>query len=104
MIYIFWTCKDSGEAKRILRDLIEKQLVACASIFPVESVYRWAGKIEESMETKVILKTQEIHFESISNYIQSQCSYEVPEIVQVNIQKGSLRYLQWVLDSTSPDA
>lgn len=101
MIYIFWTCRDKTEAKQIIRELLEQKLIACASIFPeIESIYRWNGKIEESQEIKVILKTVITHFDRIQNYIQAHCSYEVPEILQVKISKGNSRYLSWVCKET----
>jgi len=102
MIYIFWSCKDADEAKRIIHALLNKHLIACASILPeVKSIYRWEGKIEESREAKVILKTVGKHFEAISRLIQEQCSYEVPEIVQVDVAKASPRYLSWVGQETT---
>ena len=102
MIYIFWTCRNKAEAKKIIHALIDKQLIACASLFPeIESIYRWEGKIEESMEIKVILKTQSKHFETIRNYIEANCSYEVPEILEVDIIRGNPRYLSWVVEETS---
>ncbi len=101
MIYIFWTCKDREEAKKIIFGLLDKRLVACASILPeVESIYRWEGKIEEGKEAKIILKTQSEHFDAISNYIIEKGSYVVPEIIQVNIAKGNPRYLSWVEEET----
>jgi periplasmic divalent cation tolerance protein len=64
IVYLFWTCRDKTEAKKIIYNLLEKHLIACASILPeVESIYRWEGKIEESREVKVILKTVPHHFD-----------------------------------------
>lgn len=97
LIYIFWSCKDKIEAKKIIHLLLEEKLIACASIFPeVESIYRWQGNVEESQETKVILKTAALHFKAVREQIQKMCSYEVPEIVQVNIADGNPDYLAWV--------
>lgn len=101
MIYIFWACRDAAEAKRIIRSLLEKRLIACASILPIESLYRWEGKVEESLEVKVLLKTQPYHFSAIQTHIETNCSYEVPEIVQVEISKVNPRYLNWVIEETS---
>lgn len=99
MIYVFWSCRDKIEAKKIIHQLLDQRLIACASIFPeVESIYRWEGKIEESREVKVILKTGPKHFDAIQNIIQAQCSYEVPEIVQININQGNSHYLSWIAD------
>lgn len=97
MIYIFWSCRDKIEAKIIIHQLLEQRLIACASVFPeVESIYRWEGKIEESTEVKVILKTELKHFDAIQDTIKLQCSYEVPEIVQIDITQGNAKYLSWV--------
>jgi periplasmic divalent cation tolerance protein len=101
MIYIFWTCRNKEEAKKIISGLIDKNLVACASIFPeIESIYRWEGKIEHGNEVKVILKTQAKHFDPICKYILEHGSYEVPEILQVDVPKGNPKYLEWVLQET----
>ncbi len=103
MIYIFWTCGNREEAKKIIHLLLEKRLIACASIVPeVESIYRWEGKIEEAKEVKVILKTQAKWFEPICALILKHGSYEVPEISQVDVAAGNPRYLSWVVDETSP--
>jgi periplasmic divalent cation tolerance protein len=102
VIYVFWTCRDRQEAKEIVRGLLDLRLIACASLFPeVESIYRWEGKIEEGREIKVILKTTAVHFDQIRSYIQARCSYEVPEILQVNIGNGNPSYLSWVIRETS---
>ena len=39
------------EAKKIILGLLDKHLIACASILPeVESIYRWNGEIQEEKE------------------------------------------------------
>ncbi|MEN9343240.1 MAG: divalent-cation tolerance protein CutA [Chlamydiota bacterium] len=102
VVYLFWTCRDKGEAKKIIHGLFEKHLIACATIIPeVESVYRWEGKIEESHEVKVILKTVSDHFVAIEDYILSHCSYEIPEISQIDLSNGHLSYLSWVIQEVS---
>ncbi len=102
MIYVFWTCRDKDEAKRIVRELLDQRLIACASIFPeIESIYRWEGKVEESREVKVILKTLQKCFAAVQEYIQSHCSYEVPEILQVDVEQENPAYLAWVAHEIS---
>ena len=102
MIYVFWTCRDKQEAKKIVHGLLDKRLIACASIFPeIESIYRWEGKVEESREIKVILKTLPKHFEAAQSYIQTHCSYEVPEILQVDVAQGNPDYLSWIVQETA---
>jgi periplasmic divalent cation tolerance protein len=98
MAYIFWSCKEKAEAKRIIQSLLEQRLIACASIFPeVESIYRWEGNVEETKEIKVILKTATSHFNSICDHIKENCSYEVPEIVQMNVNCSYYPYFSWLI-------
>ncbi len=102
VVYLFWTCREKGEAEKIIRALLEERLIACASLFPeVESMYRWEGKLEQSQEVKVILKTVSRHFQAIRDYILAHCSYEVPEIVQLNVSDGNPLYLSWVVQETT---
>jgi periplasmic divalent cation tolerance protein len=103
-IYIFWTCRNQPEARTIIHALLEQRLIACASLLPgITSIYRWQGKIEEGQEVKVILKTMATHFDTVQSYIRAHCSYEVPEIVQIDIAQGNPHYLSWVAEETSID-
>lgn len=103
MIYIFWTCRNREEAKKIASLLLEQHLIACASILPeIESIYRWEGKVEEGKEVKVLLKTQEGLFDSICALICKHGSYEVPEISQIDVAKSNPRYLSWLIAETRP--
>lgn len=101
MIYVFWASRDKEEAKRVVHGLLDKNLIACASIFPeILSIYRWEGKVEEASEVKVILKTQRHLFGAVASYIQEHCSYDVPEIVEVEITQASANYLSWLENET----
>ncbi len=46
------TCGSLKEARKIARGVVEKRLAACVTIgtAPVESVYRWKGKVETARE------------------------------------------------------
>ena len=102
MIYIVWTCRGLEEARKIVHGLLTKRLIACGSIIPmVHSIYWWEGEIEEAQEAKVILKTVENRFEEILQYIQAECSYDMPEIVQIEITRSSSQYLAWVERETT---
>ena len=101
MIYIFWTAPNEREAKQIAHALLEQKLIACASLIPnVLSIYHWEGKVEESVEIKVIFKTQADHFALICTYIKSHGSYETPEITQVKVDKAAPDYLEWLKQTT----
>lgn len=101
MIYVFWTCRDLEEGRRVARGLLERRLIACASLIPhVESIYRWEGKIEQGNEVKALLKTRRELFEGVREYIIEHCSYEVPEICEVHVERGNPPYLKWIMNET----
>lgn len=100
MIYIFWTCRNLEEGKTIAKELLQARLIACASFIPrIDSLYLWKGKLEEGSETKAILKTEAKHFEAVRKVILSRCSYDVPEICSIPIERVHPPYLDWVVDS-----
>ena len=94
------TFPDADLARRVSRELVERQLAACANIGgSVESIYRWQGKIEEARETLVFFKTTRSRFEEFQQALRSLHPYEVPEIVAMRIEDGLPAYLEWVADS-----
>ena len=99
-LLVHWTCASLEEARKISSLLVEKQLVACATLIPnVESVYRWEGKIEHEKEVKVVLKTVHSLFAAVRDFILAECSYDVPEILATAVEDGHKDYLKWLQES-----
>ena len=58
--WLYVTTKDSSEAKKLAKVLLENKLIACANILPeMTSLYEWNGEIEESLESVLVLKTKQ---------------------------------------------
>jgi periplasmic divalent cation tolerance protein len=94
------TFPDAELARRVSRQLVERNLAACANIGgAVESIYHWEGKIEEAQETMVFFKTTRSRFSEFQDALRSMHPYEVPEIVALKIEGGLPRYLAWVASS-----
>ena len=96
MIIVYIACKDEEQARKISATLLEKRLIACVNIFPVKSMYRWQGKIEETNENIIIAKTLKTHFNKISDVVKGMHSYEVPLIEQWNVDDVDKDYLDWL--------
>lgn len=90
------TAPSQEAAQAIAGTLIEEQLAACVSIFPVQSIYRWQGEIQQEAEWQLVIKTDLARFENLSAKIQEIHSYEVPEIIALPITAGSEAYLAWL--------
>ena len=59
-------------------------------------MFMWAGKIERTEEYLVLMKSRGDLFESIAEAVKELHSYEVPEIIALEIANGSERYLNWL--------
>jgi len=100
-ITIFSTASNKEEAKKIANVLVKEKLAACVNIVDkIESVYEWQGEIQEESEVLMIIKTKSELFESLKKKIKELHSYEVPEIIALDIKDGSDDYLKWIDEVT----
>ena len=96
-IVIYVTAGSTSEASRLARALVEERLAACVNqIGPIQSVYRWEGKLEESVEQLLIIKSRKELFPALEKRVRELHSYSVPEIVALPIIDGSPDYLRWL--------
>ena len=95
------TCGSMKEARKIARGVVGKRLAACVNIAtaPVESVYRWKGKVETAKEFLLVMKTTASRLNALEKEVKRLHSYDVPEFVVLEIAAGSKEYLRWVEQS-----
>jgi periplasmic divalent cation tolerance protein len=104
-VVILVTVASRSEGKKIARHLVEAKLAACVNILqPMESVYRWEGKIAEEREFLLVIKSTRELFPEIEAEISKIHSYHTPEIICLPVIDGLRNYLQWVSDSVKPAA
>ncbi len=92
---IITTCKPEDEEK-IVDALLSSKLAACINSFSVKSKYIWEGKLEEDEEKLLIIKTKKEKYKEVEKKIKENHSYEVPEIICLDIVNGSDSYLKWI--------
>ena len=101
-IVVLTTCASTEEAQRVARALVEKRLAACINVIPgIRSVYRWKntdGKdaILDEEEVLLVIKTSRALMEELKDEIERLHSYEVPEVIALQVVDGSDRYLAWM--------
>jgi periplasmic divalent cation tolerance protein len=101
-IVVYVTAGSPAEGDRLARALVEEHLAACVNrIGPVQSVYRWQGKVEQSEEELLIIKTRNSQFAALAKMIHELHSYTVPEIIALPIIEGSDGYLRWLGEQVS---
>ncbi len=89
------------DARRIARLLVEEKLAACVQILPIESVYRWEGKVQAEGELLLFIKTRTALFDAAMARVKAEHPYTVPEIVGFPFTAGHQPYLDWIGASTS---
>jgi periplasmic divalent cation tolerance protein len=102
IVVIFCTIP-AAESEAMAREIVERRLVACVSIVPVHSCYRWKGEVCSEPEHMLIAKTKESMKNNVIAAIRQLHSYEVPEIIALPVIAGYEPYLAWVHDETDDD-
>ena len=101
MRVIFVTTGSEDQAVAIARALVSERLAACVNIVgPVRSIYRWRDGVEDDREFLLIIKTRALHYMKVETRVREMHTYEVPEVLALNADRGSPPYIQWLLDST----
>lgn len=100
---MYITVKDADEARRIGLVLVQEKLVACVNYFPIQSIYRWEGKIEENAEVVLLVKTRKSLVQKVIARTKALHSYAVPCIESWPIESGYPPFLQWINESTQQE-
>lgn len=66
-------------AETLATSLLERGLVACVSLVPIVSHYRWEGQLTRSEEVQLLLKTRRSCLEALYDAVLALHSYDTPE-------------------------
>lgn len=96
------TCSSLAEARKIARAVVKQHLAACVNIHsaPIESIYRWKGKVETAREHLLLIKTTTRRLKALEREVLRLHSYETPEFISFPIGSGSQAYLHWLRQNT----
>lgn len=89
-----------AEARDLADRLLAARLAACVNLVgPVESRYRWEGRVESAEETLMVIKTGAERVPDVRDALLRWHSYDTPEVLELGVASAAERYLAWVLDS-----
>ncbi|MDM7953309.1 MAG: divalent-cation tolerance protein CutA [Cyanobium sp. CZS 25K] len=94
---VLTTEADGERAEALAQALLERGLVACASLHPVVSLYRWQGRLERSEEVQLLLKTTPEQLEALRLAVGELHSYDTPEWIHWRASSEG-PYGRWLLD------
>lgn len=85
------------EADAIAAALLDDRLAACVQIIgPVQSRYRWQGRVNSAEEWLCVVKTTAEAADRATAEIARVHSYDTPEIIVTPIVGGAPSYLAWI--------
>lgn len=93
--FFYITNPSKEEARRIARHLLENRLIACANIFPIDSMYWWEGKITEGSEYVLIAKSSEKNSAALENAVKKIHPYTVPVIIKIPASSNDV-FSEWL--------
>ena len=100
MLIVLTTISNIAEAEVLAERIVNSTLAACVQIFPrMTSVYVWEGKLRREGEHLLLMKTLPEKFDELSEFITTNHSYDVPEIVAIETERISDAYLSWMKET-----
>jgi periplasmic divalent cation tolerance protein len=96
-IVVLSACDSEERAAALARHLVERRLAGCVSIVPgARSVYRWKGAIEDTAEWLLVIKSRRDLFHALREELGKMHTYEVPEVIALQVVDGAENYLAWL--------
>ena len=101
-IIVMTTVASTEEAVKLIRELLERRLIACGTMLPgARSLYRWEGRIADESETVVLLKTRSAVLHALESAFAELHPYKVPELLALSATSGLEKYVAWINAETS---
>ena len=100
-LVVLTTLPADHDVRAFGRALVEERLAACVNLLaPMESVYRWEGRVERETERQIIVKTSRDRLTALWDRVRELHPYEVPEFIVLPIADGNEAYLRWIGEAT----
>jgi periplasmic divalent cation tolerance protein len=100
-VVVMTTLPGDADGPAFGRAILNERLAACVNLLaPMESIYRWEGRVEQETERQVIIKTTRDRLNALWDRVRELHPYEIPEFIVLAIADGNEAYLKWVGEST----
>ena len=95
-LVVLTTLATEADARAFVTALVEARVVACGTLVPGRSIYRWEGELTEEAEVVVLLKTDEAKWDALCAAVRERQPYQEPELLALPVERGLDRYLSWL--------
>lgn len=102
LLTVYTTLPTVDAARDLAREMVTRQLAACAQIEAIESFYIWDGALQQDAEWRVMFKTSAARYTDLEAAIRERHPYELPAIHAVAVSQAFEPYADWVIASATP--
>ena len=100
-VVVMTTLPADADGPAFGRAVLNERLAACVNILaPMDSVYRWEGRVEHETERQVIIKTTRDRLNALWDRVRELHPYEVPEFIVLGIADGKEADGKWGGETT----
>lgn len=100
-VLIYSTAPSREVADALAASLLDKRLAACVNMIDgMRTRYRWQGRIEESVEVVLLIKTAHGQVDAIQRLLAEEHPYEVPACLVFTADGGLDSFLAWIAQET----
>ncbi len=96
MVFVYSTCRDVEEARKLSQLIVERKIAACVSTWPIESCYMWEGAMKCENEYALLIKTNEPKIQDVEDLINQNHAYSMPLIAAVDVRRLNRAYKEWM--------
>lgn len=94
------TFPNESTAAAAIHSLLREHLIACGTMQPgCRSIYIWDGKLEDTDEVSVLLKTSASTLDSLEKRLHELHPFDLPEFLVMSAASASQAYNAWVNES-----
>ena len=97
MVFLYITCKNEEEAKKISHELIMQKAAACVNAHPIRSVYPEGGAVKDVSEIALIAKTSESKIQHVEDIVRALHSYKTPCVATFSLSRLNREYKDWLI-------
>lgn len=101
IVLVITTTNSEDLAVKIAEALVQRGIAACVNIVKkIRSIYRFKGEVWDDEEYLLLIKTRESLKSEVEEVIKEIHTYELPEILVINLAESDKNFQQWILDCT----
>jgi len=98
MVFIYTTCANMEEARKLGKLMIDQKVAACVDMWPIHSMYNWEGKFEDHEEAMLLITTLEARLQGVDAIISKNHSYSTPLVAGVDVRRINPEYREWLVN------